>query len=42
MILYHGSNVIVKYPEIRKARYNKICRASRALGSQIWKEGVFE
>lgn len=23
MILYHGSNVIVKYPEIRKARYNK-------------------
>ncbi|MBS5520919.1 MAG: DUF3990 domain-containing protein [Clostridiales bacterium] len=23
MILYHGSQVIVQYPEIRKARYNK-------------------
>lgn len=23
MILYHGSNVIVQYPEIRKAVYNK-------------------
>ena len=23
MILYHGSNAIVEYPEIRKAKYNK-------------------
>lgn len=23
MILYHGSQVIVEYPEIRKARYHK-------------------
>ena len=24
MILYHGSNAIVEYPEIRKAKYNKV------------------
>lgn len=24
MILYHGSNAVVEYPEIRKAKYNKI------------------
>ena len=23
MLLYHGSNVTVEYPEIRKAKYNK-------------------
>ena len=23
MILYHGSNEIVEYPEIRKAKFNK-------------------
>ena len=23
MLLYHGSNVVVEYPEIRKAKFNK-------------------
>lgn len=47
MILYHGSNEIVEYPEIRKAKYNKyfcfgfcllyeISRTGRTLGYTVW------
>ena len=45
MILYHGSNAIVEYPEIRKAKYNKdllhtISGTSRTMGYEIWKKGI--
>ena len=51
MILYHGSNAIVEYPEIRKAKYNKdfyfwyfICtryqEQAERWGYEIWKKGI--
>lgn len=52
MILYHGSKEVVKYPEIRKARFHKdfyfgfYCtqfpEQASMMGRQVWNERVSE
>lgn len=52
MILYHGSKEVVKYPEIRKARFHKdflfrillhtVSGTGEAMGRQVWNERVSE